>query len=352
MEFGTWGNVAVADPILGADPGDIQGLRIPVRNLWQVDRIEFDPPELQFARPIFFDDPTLVGAPEEGFRLENWTRDILAGNTLVVHYRGGPGTTPPAPRRFSFEDFALHHEQISTPGDWGVWARPTIAFLTNERPGAPDGQDRRHCATIDPDDPESGWTAWVAARANQRLTIRYRSAPPITVHVPIFNVLTSIEVTSAEPVIMNGFGAVDHRRDTQREFLDRVVITGTYTLNLDGSTTTRDILAALAAGTKRGRVSEAVEAESTGTPMDGGTTLDPLTRSRAVATSVHLNGTADSRDMNPAIFTTSNSNAFLNAGTTRNIRVEVQPQLLGGVQRATRSVNFPIGLINWVYPVN
>jgi hypothetical protein len=71
-------------------------------------------------------------------------------------------------------------------------------------------------------------------------------------------------------------------------------------------------------------------------------------------------GSASSEWMHPNLFTQRNSNLFFTAGTTRNIRVEVQPQLLqqGGFtgvnadpsqSRATRNVNVPFGLLNYTW---
>ena len=369
MQFGSWGDIT-GD---GWDPagGDWEGLRIPVRNLWQVYRIEFDPPELVFAEPIFFDDPFLLGAAAEGWRLENWTRGVLGGNTLVVHYRGGFGATPPPPRSFPFADFA--NFQTVQSGQWGIWAAPTITFETGTAADAQDFGDglgvRRPSAELNPASIEFGWSDWLRT-ANQRISIRYRSAPPVVVRVPIYNALASIEVTSPELVVLNGFGAIDVRPEGQTEFLRRVTILGNYTQNLGGPPAQRDIQAAMAAGRMRGIVSPSADgtADTTateGTPLIGhggwfntvGTDID---EGVALTTNIHQMGSASSEWMHPTLFTQRNSNLFFTAGTTRNIRVEVQPQLLQqagstGVNadpsqsRATRNVNVPFGLLNYTW---
>jgi hypothetical protein len=369
LQIGTWGDVTGQ----GWIPGNPwEGLRIPVRNLWQVERMEFDPPELVFSEPIFFDDPFFLGSEEEGWRIENWTRGVLRENTLVVHYRGGPGVTPPAPRRFSFADFT--NLQTTDPDDpqagWGIWSAPIIRFdtgpvLSSTYNGVSvGGVMMRTSAHDNADSPALGWSNWLT-NANQRITIRYRSAPPITVRVPIYNQLTSIAVTSAAPVVLNGFGVVDVRSEGQSEFLNQVVITGTFSQNLGGAPVERDILASIATGRMRGAVTppgtDAATSPSAGTliaafgvvenmnnaPM---TSPGPAGVGFTVATNIHQGGLNANGWMNPSIFTTANSNNFFNNGVTRNVRVEVQPQLLGtdGTQTSrTRNTNFPIGMVNF-----
>ena len=372
MQFATWGDVRGdgTDPsggpiftIPGEDPWT--GLRIPVRNIWQVESITFDPPDLNWGPdPIFFDDPTLFGMPGEGWSFENWTRGVLGGNTMVVTYVGAPGSTPPEPRRFPFSEFG--HFETAPEDGWGVWSAPVLRFYTGTI-----ALGNRACVTTRPDDNLLGWSNWLVT-ANQRITIYYRSAAPVEIRVPFFNALASISVEpipGVELVVLNGFDVVDFRQEGQAEFLSRVVVTGHYTHNLTDETTTRNIQEALATGRMRGAITppanNAATAPSAGNPLFGlngsvanmaaGTIAPPAgapaNTGFALATSIHAGGTALSHWMNPTIFTERNSNLFNTAGTTRNIRVEVQPQLLGtGTAQTTRPARnavLAIGLLNY-----
>jgi hypothetical protein len=364
LQIGSWGDVTGE----GWDASrPWTGLRIPVRTLWQVERMEFDPPELVFSEPVFFDDPFLLGDASEGWRFENWTRGVLRENTLVVHYRGGPGVTPPTPRRFPFADFTNLVTTDPMDPTWGIWSAPTILFHTGQASDTNDFSDglgeRRPSAHEQPGHVDFGWSNWLI-NANQRITIRYRSAPPITVRIPVYNALASIEVTSANPVVLNGFGAVDVRPEGQTEFLRQVVITGTYTQNLGGAPVQRDILASQAAGRLRGDIMPAGTSANT-VPVNatGGIIgvngsvetagVNNIGANVAVATNIHGAGASASDWMNPNIFTQRNSTAFFDTGATRNVRVEVQPQLLGTnattQSRTSRNANFPIGMVNYTF---
>jgi hypothetical protein len=236
LNVGSWGNMDGTIP----NTSGLTGRRIPVRNLWQVETVDWYPEIPNFAGdPLYFDDPTLFGVRADGFHEDNWLKGVLGDYSIRVTYRGRSGTTPGAPRIFPLSEFA-----IMTWCPWsiyegglhqsGLWDIPTLRFFAHVT-----RQTAENCAlavnATEPDRARTLWRNWLRNADFQRLQIEYREVRTVAVRVPFYEILESIEVeniTDQDPIIMQGVRMVDNRMDMQPEFFERVRLTAYYRHNI------------------------------------------------------------------------------------------------------------------------
>jgi hypothetical protein len=243
LNVGSWGNM---DGTV-VDTYGLTGRRIPVRNLWQVDTVEWYPEIPNFAGdPLYFDDPTIFGVRGDGFHEDNWLKGVLGDYSIRVTYRGQTGTTPGAPRIFPLSEFgimtwcpwSIYEVTFGLPGKHqsGLWDVPTLRFFAHMT-----RQDSTNCGlAVDREGDDRArtlWRNWLRNADFQRVQIEYREVRTTAVRVPFFEILESIEVeniTEQDPIIMQGVRMVDNRMDMQPEFFERVRLTAYYRHNITG----------------------------------------------------------------------------------------------------------------------
>jgi hypothetical protein len=298
----------------------LEGLRVPVANLFQVVRVEFAT-EPTFPNPIFFDDPTLIGLLADGFDPTKWQTEVLAGTRIRVVYSNGTN------REWSVADVAtLNMQSWSHQSGGGIWVVPTLRWtvprsVTNLAAGECAAEESEAASSADP------WVAWATNRTPQ-LTVEHRGRS-VSIPVPIFTTLTGIDAVSrsGELVVMNGMDQVWHRPNGQNEFLGMVKLTATYSQNFDSSVTAtrEDVIADIDAGICRSVIWTTVYVPK----VD----YDPMT----IATG-SLN----------TLFDSLNSARFINDGREQRITVTMSARNAAGTEVRTRTDRVQIGLV--AYP--
>jgi hypothetical protein len=311
VKVGTFGSLAT-----GATAGThLVGLRIPVKKLFQVEKVEFSV-EPSFKTPVYADDPTLIAAVAEGtFSYNKWQRTILGDGEIMVSYRGTDRT-----KKWSMSDIDTFDlgDTLITPADSRLWVKPVLSWVI------PGGAEFTYNGTTPPTGTAANWRAWAVHKAPKiRVTYRGQFAD---VTVPVYNKLSSIVAVSRdeETVVMAGTGDaisgdVYNRADGYAEFHGKVKISATYTQNLDSTvTSTRDDLwADLNNGTCRNAPTAAL-----------GTLATSFTHANLVTyTNTYKGG----------------------AGKTTNISITFTPQMpVTTTALAGKSTRVPIGAIGYL----
>ena len=250
VQIGSWGDLTWTG---------LRGLRIPVRNIWQIVGMEIVTPPtiptLFHDDPRFFPNTTSVssgafvtaGGDMNAVKLR-WFTDVLGDAVIRVNYSGG-GIT----REWTVAQLATMAPVA--PGYWdGARFWSNLYFVPVDR----RGNFFPRTTTYDPasalgepiDNPLSlDLTGEIIGRwtleANPRLALRFRGVQVLQ-EIPIFNRLETIEVVSrVEGVsvpIMEGMSTVYRRPDNAWTFLaNHVRVIATYSLGSDRNVTaTRD----------------------------------------------------------------------------------------------------------------
>ena len=337
IQVGTYGDLWGSNPLLGA--WSLTGRRVPVRNLWQVASISFEPAQPNWP-VMYFDDPTLFGIALDGFRIENWTKDVLKDVGLRVQYRGPPGTSPASKLipltdfgNLSMDPWVMMYGNVSS-----LWYAPQLRFFVdrNQRNDAAQiiGTTSADGSVLTEADARTRWHNWVRnSDTGQAIVATYRGASTDRLLVPFYNSLSELDVsTTLNPLIMYGAPLVDNRMDMEPEFLGRVKVTAYYLHNQTQTACPgRDILSAISLNRSRSEVFTNVEDRSL---------LPGL------------------RKINLAIFNQANSRSYQNNGDLRPVTVTMNahgpnggprdPSLGGSGMRVGRATDtLDVGQLNY-----
>ena len=362
LRIGTWGDfrgeLGVPEPL---QPTDLTGLRIPVRNLWQVEEITWTTrPAFReiglnpnFPAGIFFDDPRFVGRSDEGWRISNWEQNLIRDGVVSVRYSAG------APEEKEFRvnaiqgsSFIKHHWSMDV--DWrndrrdggtagsrsianenaasGLWVNPYLVFYkTDELIDTPAGRVR-YGEGVSDGDLNADWITWLEDE-NQQLSVVYRGIRSPTLEVPVFNELVGITVRNISgqtPLLMDGTRRVDRRPDAEAEFLRKIEVSAEYR-------STR-------LNTTRGR--DNVITDLARRQMRGGVPGDPATTASNAGLTTNVNNSAGIAD--PGIFNATNSASFAeDSSNTEEITVTVFARLPTNAAEGDAEEEVPVGQRNY-----
>jgi hypothetical protein len=214
FRIGTWGDFNRTGGTA------LTGLRMPVRNLYQVEEIDWVTEPAFDGEPIFFDDPLFIGG---AFSMRAWEEIILANVELRIEYSGDGATRTIRIDRFA--DLRTPHwtDGMTADQSWGgqdaqgfhsgIWEIPQLRWLNVAQTG-----------------PAASWLIWVGDDA-QHIDVRYRLRDTDPVRVPVYTELREIEIVNIsdeDPIVMEGRSFVDGRGDREREFLHKIQVNGLY----------------------------------------------------------------------------------------------------------------------------
>ena len=238
---------------------NLRGKREPVAKLYQVKELAWDPAPTP-KNTVFYDDPTIISKvadeAELGVRLTNWV-DLLSSAGLKVTYTNGQSKT------YSLNDLqtmnTAYADTLGNFGWGGTWANlelfPVNAGIridvTRDTKEVMDAasvfggindfnwinrvRDDYNYNSGNPTasyiSGNGGWAQWAqlaAGRSNMRFYWRSRY---IDYPVPIYNRPASMAVASVDgvnPEIMLGGDYVYRRPEGMYEFLNKVIVSVTY----------------------------------------------------------------------------------------------------------------------------
>jgi hypothetical protein len=362
IRVGSYGDLQAG--VNGGGTKTLEGLRIPVTRIFQVDKLEFVPETPDFG-VICIDDPTLIsGLRGTGGRDTVWSRnrwiEVLGDTKVRVSYLGTSQT-----REWSVEDMLTINAAQTIPGYWGIYSDPADEDLNTRVWEAPvlewSGGGNTDDSTVsfapaaggptklvgvirpyglipstatDPDARnhiDEQWEAWANGKA-PKIGVNYRGKK-VSVTVPIYNKLQSItaESRSGGPVIMNGKDLQSHKPDGVNEFLEYVKITATYTLNIDSTKTyTREDLWA---DIGKGICSDGLVSAPVGSSANLGSVLD-----------------IDANGGKPPILNKDSVDAYVGKGKEAKVTISFTPQKAWGVSGVEttaggKKTTFNIGVI-------
>lgn len=337
VQIGSFGDLH-EDNWLGSATG-LRGLRIPVRNIWQVIGMEIvTPPTIP---TLFHDDPRFfpdgIAGVFPGVQ-DRWITEVLGDAVVRLTYSGG-GIT----REWTVAQLAtLSPEPVGQSWQTGPRARfwENLYFTLVDRrgdffPGVGDS---------DPASLTGSHIGRWTQEANPRVALRFRGVQALQ-EIPVFNRLESIEVVAraGEGVvpIMEGRSTVYRRPDNATSFLrDHVRVIATYSLGSDRSiTATReDVRADQHANPAR------IRPRSEGISLTvGGTSGDALVVTNMGA----IGGNADGDNI-LGILNATTSDQFLSRDRLQRASVSfmsesasTSPEVIGARQRTVR---FDVGV--------
>ena len=273
---------------VGGSTTHLDGQRIPVRVLHQIDEITYLVAPDYSRYPIFYDDPTLIGFDEwfktgaldpeysfirNQFIKEKWENEIFAGTRFKVTYKGTDKF-----KEYDFIELLNHgtdqpyyHGPLGASGTYtandsgipGLWESLEWYLLdptnNNKEVNPVTGQYRDGTTpdyTIGTDvvldqvfvGPltynttkrlDNFWEVWSRGKAP---TIRFRfRGQKVDTLVPIYTKLISIEANprvAGQDIVMNGASLVYNRPEQEAEFFSKLIISATYSMK-DGTTAQR-----------------------------------------------------------------------------------------------------------------